>query len=221
MAVGAIVMTLHEIKNTHKALWLVFLCSLLFLEFRSIYKEHREDLALQQNIIRNILSDNRQKTKIILDANNRQFVETEKKFSGLVESERTLGLQQQQNLAATNSALNNITGGLDYVFLAPRYGVDKKWRISIWNVGENRISEVGVSLVRIDKPGTPRVNFSVTGMVGNSWGDIMGGIEESIKSDPNSKYWILFSMPSKMVSELLEFRKADTVGSNTNLKLIK
>jgi hypothetical protein len=207
LCVGTIFMTFREMTATHKLLWFVFAMAMFGLEWRAIWKEHSDNQASLEQHFQDILKDNRDKTKIILNDNQTRFAVTAGSLS-------SLGQLSTRNLEAANQTLNTVTGGNGFLYVEPvMLAMDNGVHLRLWNMGKYTLNDVTFSIL-----GTAglvdgsTLSFTAGSMLPHQWSSVPAALLDEIVANGKpvdgvgANYWVLLSAQNAMYSERLEFR---------------
>jgi len=186
-------MALLDMHPSQKAVYLILVFCLMFIENRAIDKD-RSDAAKAEQSAR--------------DAENAKFQSIASGIQAAInDSDRNFALTMNE----TNQVLQNITGGNSFGFVVPQpFG--ETVPLVVWNHGNQPLSGVTVTIARTQDPdwGSAFLRPFFIGTIGPQNYAPVPNIAILPKPDETSgedHYWIFISAQNGTVSEGLWFRK--------------
>jgi hypothetical protein len=187
-----VVMALLEMSKVHKAVYLVLVICLMFIENRAINKD-RADASQAEEGRR---KEERDKFQSIADGIQASIANSDKEFAA------TMG--------RTNQVLLNVTGGDSFGFVVPQpWG--EQIPLLVWNHGDHPLTGVTITIARTQEPdwGAAFYKPIFIGTIGpHDHAPVPGFLipRPDAKSGQDG-YWIMISAQNGTVSQSLYFRK--------------
>jgi hypothetical protein len=142
LAVLAAVMSIHsEMRRWHKAVWMLLIGAFLFLEFRAIDQDRRDNETKEAGIRK----EERSSFAAILKQNQDQFDKTMNNLSSIIQSSADVAKLSKENV-------DELTGGNSYAVVVPimhPINAQNDFRLVAYVAGTHRLSDVQIYVTKL------------------------------------------------------------------------
>jgi hypothetical protein len=199
LALAATLMAVRTDNFTHaeKAVWVVICLVLCVVELKTIYRDRDQH--------------DKQQAELQTQEDAARRVERNS-FANLLNAEKALFSDTQNIETLAKKALENVTGGDSFAYVAPQRGYDQIPLI-VWNHGDQVLSGVTITIAHTEEPnwGDAFYRPIFIGTIGPHDHAPIPNTFLSPKLDDKTgqdNYWIMISAQNGTVSQSLWFRKA-------------
>jgi hypothetical protein len=196
-----VIIALLDMRPSHKAVYLLLVFALMFIENRAINKDHAKAVEAE---------DRRQKNE------GDKFNEIASGLrvaiqQGQAQFDTTIG-RANAILDATQKNLLSITGGNSFAYVAPQNFFGDEFPGVVWNNGEQALSGLWLTIAHTSDPdwGAAFYKPILIGTVGPHEHAPIPGFLFQPKADPKTgqdNYWIMLSAQNGTVSQSINFRR--------------
>ncbi len=204
-----VVMALLEMRPTNKAVYLLLVICLMFIENRAINKDHADLVASEEGR----REEENARFETIVNGLRTSIDNGQRQFSATMNGAKELLNETRSIAELSEKSLKNLTGGRSFPYISPQVwgSPDAPVPLVVWNHGNEILTGVSVAISHTSDPNWAdefMTHYSVGTLGPHDMFELPVVLSPQLRPDGQDHYWVQISAQNGTVDEGIFFRKS-------------